>query len=48
MWFDLIAKTMQPDEPPYYSLRLPDYVSVCLAITEDQRVLAGAPIPPRD
>jgi ADP-ribose pyrophosphatase len=38
-WFDLLAKTMQPGEPPYYSLRLPDYTSI-IAITGDRRVLA--------
>jgi ADP-ribose pyrophosphatase len=38
-WFELLAKTVKPDEAPYYSLRLPDY-SAILAITEDQRVLA--------
>jgi ADP-ribose pyrophosphatase len=38
-WFDLLAKTMQPDEAPYYSLRLPDYAAI-IAITDDQRVLA--------
>ncbi len=37
-WFDVVAKTMRSGEPPYYSLRLPDYVGI-LAITEDQRVL---------
>jgi 8-oxo-dGTP pyrophosphatase MutT (NUDIX family) len=38
-WFDLLAKTMQPGEAPYYSLRLPDYAAI-IAITDDQRVLA--------
>jgi ADP-ribose pyrophosphatase len=38
-WFEVLAKTMQTGEPPYYSLRLPDYAAV-VAITEDQRVLA--------
>lgn len=38
-WFDLVAKTMQPGEAPYYSLRLPDYAAI-IAITHDQRVLA--------
>lgn len=37
-WCDLIAKTMEPDQSPYYSLRLPDYAAV-VALTEDQRVL---------
>jgi len=37
-WFDVLAKTMQPGEAPYYSLRLPDYV-VVVAVTEEQRVL---------
>ena len=35
-WFEVLAKTMQPGEAPYYSLRLPDYAAV-VAITEDQR-----------
>jgi ADP-ribose pyrophosphatase len=38
-WFDLLAKTMQPAEAPYYSLRLPDYAAI-IAITEVQRILA--------
>lgn len=38
-WFDLLAKTMQPGEAPYYSLRLPDYAAV-VAITGEDRVLA--------
>ncbi len=38
-WFDLVAKTMQPGEAPYYSLRLPDYAAI-IAITDDQRLLA--------
>ena len=37
-WFEVVGKTMQPDEAPYYSLRLPDY-SVMVAFTEEQRVL---------
>jgi ADP-ribose pyrophosphatase len=37
-WFQILAKTMKPDEAPYYSLRLPDYSSI-LAITNDERVL---------
>ena len=37
-WFELLAKTMQPGEAPYYSLRLPDYAAV-VAFTPDQRVL---------
>lgn len=37
-WFEVIAKTMQTDEAPYYSLKLPDYAAV-VALTEDQRVL---------
>jgi hypothetical protein len=27
-WFEILAKTMQPDEAPYYSLRLPDYSAI--------------------
>ncbi|MBZ5575446.1 MAG: NUDIX hydrolase [Acidobacteriia bacterium] len=37
-WFDVVGKTMQPGEAPYYSLRLPEYVAV-VALTEDERVL---------
>jgi 8-oxo-dGTP pyrophosphatase MutT (NUDIX family) len=37
-WFDVLGKTIKPEEAPYYSLRLPDYACV-LALTEDQRVL---------
>jgi ADP-ribose pyrophosphatase len=38
-WFQILAKTMKPDEAPYYSLRLPDY-SAIVAITSDQRIVA--------
>jgi ADP-ribose pyrophosphatase len=38
-WFELLAKDVRAGEPPFYSLRLPDYAAI-LAITEDQRVLA--------
>jgi 8-oxo-dGTP pyrophosphatase MutT (NUDIX family) len=37
-WFEILGKTMQPGEAPYYSLRLPDYAAV-VAFTQDQRVL---------
>jgi len=37
-WFEVLGKTMQPGEAPYYSLRLPDYV-VVVAITEEGRLL---------
>ena len=37
-WFELIAKTLQPAEPPWYSLRLPDYTTV-LALTPENGVL---------
>ena len=37
-WFQIVAKTMREDEPPYYSLRLPDYASL-LALTEEGCVL---------
>ena len=37
-WFDVVAKTMRPEEEPYYSLRLPEYVAV-IALTEDDEVL---------
>jgi len=37
-WFDVLGKTINTEEAPYYSLRLPDYACV-LALTEDQRIL---------
>ncbi len=37
-WFDLLAKTMDEGDEPYYSLRLPDYAAV-VAFTADGRVL---------
>ena len=37
-WFEVVGKTMRADEPPYYSLRLPDYAAV-VAFTEDGRIL---------
>ena len=37
-WFQLVSKTVREGEAPYYSLRLPDYVSV-VALTEDEKVL---------
>jgi ADP-ribose pyrophosphatase len=37
-WFQILGKTMRHGEEPYYSLRLPDYVSV-VALTEEQHVL---------
>lgn len=37
-WFQVIAKTMRDDEPPYYSLQLPDYAGV-LALTGDGQVV---------
>ena len=37
-WFDVLGKTINPQEAPYYSLRLPDYACV-LAFTEDQKIL---------
>ena len=38
-WFDILAKTVDTEEAPYYSLRVPDYAAI-LAITQDQRILA--------
>lgn len=38
-WFEVLGKTMQPEEAPYYSLRLPDYAAL-VAVTERERVLA--------
>lgn len=37
-WFQLLAKTIRPDEAPYYSLKLPDYTSV-IALTDDRSIL---------
>ncbi|HUA63344.1 MAG TPA: NUDIX hydrolase [Verrucomicrobiae bacterium] len=37
-WFDLLAKTMDAGDEPYYSLRLPDYAAI-LALTADRRVI---------
>jgi ADP-ribose pyrophosphatase len=37
-WFQVVAKTMREEEPPYYSLRLPDYASL-LGLTEEGKVL---------
>jgi ADP-ribose pyrophosphatase len=37
-WFQVVSKTMREGEAPYYSLRLPDYVSV-VALTEEDKVL---------
>ncbi len=37
-WFELLAKTMDADDEPYYSLRLPDYAAI-VAFTADGRVL---------
>jgi ADP-ribose pyrophosphatase len=37
-WFDLVAKRMHVGDPPYYSLRMPDYVSV-IALTGEQQVV---------
>ena len=37
-WFQILAKTMREGEPPYYSLKLPDYTSI-VALTDDQQIL---------
>ena len=37
-WFELLAKTMDAGDEPYYSLKLPDYAAI-LALTDDQQVL---------
>jgi ADP-ribose pyrophosphatase len=37
-WFDVLAKTMDAGDDPYYSLRLPDYASI-VAFTAEGRVL---------
>jgi ADP-ribose pyrophosphatase len=38
-WFDLLAKTMDSEDAPYYSLSLPDYAAI-VAITGAGEVLA--------
>ncbi len=37
-WFDLVAKTIDGEKAPYYSLQMSDYVTV-LAITARQEIL---------
>src|SRR5260370_24302318 len=37
-WFNVVAKTLEDQQEPYYSLELPDYVSV-IAITDKNHVL---------
>ena len=37
-WFEVIAKTLENEESPYYSLKLKDYVSI-IAKTEDGKIL---------
>src|SRR5260370_33348083 len=37
-WFNVVAKTLEDKQEPYYSLELPDYVSV-IAITDKNHVL---------
>jgi ADP-ribose pyrophosphatase len=37
-WFEIVAKTMRPDEAPYYSLKLADYAAV-VALTDDEQLL---------
>jgi len=37
-WFDLVAKEMRVGDPPYYSLKMPDYVSV-IAFTREEEVV---------
>ena len=38
-WFELVAKTMDTGEAPYYSLRIADYAAI-VAVTGEGRVLA--------
>ncbi len=38
-WFDLVAKTMQAGEHPYYSIRITDY-TVMIALTPEREILA--------
>jgi len=37
-WFELVAKTMREGEPPFYSLKLPDYAAI-VALTDERKVL---------
>lgn len=37
-FFEILAKTIETDETPYYALQLPDYVGV-LALTAERQVL---------
>jgi ADP-ribose pyrophosphatase len=37
-WFQVLAKTFKDGEPPYYTLRIPDYASV-LARTAEGRIV---------
>jgi ADP-ribose pyrophosphatase len=37
-WFEVLGKTIRPDEAPYYSLKLPDYTSV-IALTAERNIL---------
>jgi ADP-ribose pyrophosphatase len=37
-WFEVLGKTIRPDEAPYYSLKLPDYTSL-IALTDDRSIL---------
>ena len=37
-FFDLLSKTIDPGEEPWYSLRIPDYTAI-LAITPEQKIL---------
>ena len=37
-WFQILGKTMRPDEAPYYSLKLPDYAAV-VALTDERRIV---------
>jgi len=38
-WFELLAKTVRPDEAPYYSLKVPDYAG---RLPEPIRKFTGA------
>ena len=38
-WCELVAKTVEPGEEPWYSVRGPDYTAV-VALTPDRRVVA--------
>ena len=38
-WFEIVAKTLRPEDGPWYSLRLPDYAATVAITAEGQVVL---------